>query len=178
MERAFYIVIARLFWEKDILQPMLRQALCSLFDVQKLDVELSLRPKPSRRRNLAVLKNCGRDRSGHAITVLTLLLVPGLPLAKHHVLYQTGCLISYIDDYGDFYFDRALGKATYINRVRAPKKFLRQTFDATTALVDRELNDSPGRDLLKAFLHRYFTTRLRKHQTERLREDKARPVYE
>jgi hypothetical protein len=169
--------MARLFTERDILQPMLRQAICSLFKVQALDVALTLLTENSR-PGIHALRRCGRDRSGHAITVLTLFLVPELPLRVHHVLYSTGSLISYIDDYGDFYFDRMQGKATYMNTVQNPARVLTRTFGETLALIDRALEPSHGRELLKTFLHRYFTTRLRKHEREGCRQDSSRPVYE
>jgi hypothetical protein len=177
LERLFYVIMARLFTERDILQPMLRQAICSLFKVQALDVDLSLLAASSRPR-LDALQRCCRDRSGHAITVLTLFLVPELPLQVHHVLYRTGSLISHIDDYGDFYFDRAQRKATYMNTVRNPARALARSFEETLAVIDRVLDPSRGRELLKTFLHRYFTSRLRKHQQERSRRDNSRTVYE
>jgi hypothetical protein len=181
-ERVFYIVLCRLFSERDILQPMLRQAICSLFQVQKLDVELSLNVKKfhklSHLQKLSLLKRCGRDRSGHAITCLALFLIPEFPLPHHHLLFKTGSLISYIDDFGDYYFDLALKKMTYMNCIRHPAKVLAGIFQETTSLLDRQLRNSHGRQLLKGFLYRYFTTRLRKHQNEKVRRDSTRPVYE
>jgi len=181
-EQAFYIVLSRLFSARDILQPMLRQALWSLFQVQKLDVELSLNAgrfhNLSRLQKLSLLRSCGRDRSGHALTALALFLVPQFPLAQHHLLYATGSLISYIDDFGDFYFDLSLKKITYMNQVKQPAKVLARIFQETLILLDRKLPPSHGRELLKGFLCLYFTTRLRKHHNERRRCDSARPIYE
>lgn len=181
-EQAFYIVLSRLFSERDILQPMLRQGLCSLFQAQKMDVELSLNYQKfrtlSRLQKLSLLRNCGRDRSGHAITVLALFLVPQIPLAHHHLLYNTGSLISNIDDFGDYYLDVTLKKMTYMNQVKQPTKVLKRIFLETLTLLDRHLCRSHGRELLKGFLYRYFTTRLRKHYDERIRDDGARTVYE
>lgn len=181
-ERAFYIVLSRLFSERDILQPMLRQGLCALFQAQKMDVELSLDGERfrmlSHRQKLSLLRNCGRDRSGHAITVLALFLVPKLPLAHHHLLYKTGSLISYIDDFGDYYLDRALKKMTYMNQIKQPVQTLTGIFLETLTLLDGQLQPTHGRELLKGFLYRYFTTRLRKHYDERGRQDGVRTVYE
>lgn len=177
LERAFYVVVTRLFRERDVFRPMLRQAMWSLYEVQKLDVLLSLDRRRDEGGDLTALRNCGRDRSGHAITVLALLLVPDLPLAQHHVLYMTGALISYVDDYGDVYYDRVQNKATYMNTVANARGNLTRTYRRTLALVDERVDRSHGRELLKTFLYRYYTSRLRKHEHEKLRQDNARPVY-
>jgi hypothetical protein len=181
-EQVFYIVLARLFFERDVLQPMLRQGLCSLFQAQKLDAELSLDGERfhslSRTQKLCLLKNCARDKSGHAITVLALFLVPKISLAHHHLLYQTGALISCIDDFGDYYLDQALRKVTYMNQVKQPAKALARIFQETLTLLEANLSPSHGRELLKGFLYRYFTTRLRKHDKERGRHDAVKTVYE
>jgi hypothetical protein len=181
-EQVFYVVLSRLFFERDIFQPMLRQGLCSLFQAQKLDAELSLdcekTNRLSRPQKLSLLRNCARDKSGHAITVLTLFLVPRISLAHHHLLYKTGWLISCIDDFGDYYLDLTLSKMTYMNQVKQPAKVLTRILLETIALLDAHLGRSRGRELLKGFLHRYFTTRLRKHYNERGRRDAAKTVYE
>lgn len=181
-ERAFYVVISRLFSCRDVFQPMLRQAICRLFEVQRLDVELSLGydqlRKLSRARKLALLRSCARDRSGHAITALTLFLVPEAPLMNHHLLYRAGALIAQIDDFGDYYFDVAFKKMTYINQIRRPRQRLTEYFKETIGLLDRRLAESHGRELLKGFLHRYFITRLAKHESERRLRKRALPVYE
>jgi hypothetical protein len=181
-ERAFYVTLARLFAVRDVFHPMLRQALWSLFLVQKLDVELTLNATPlcnlSREKKLSLLRICERDRSGHAITVLALLLVPSFALERHHLLYAVGSLISSIDDFGDAYFDRASGKPTYMNQVKQPAKVLAGIFGNTLNLLNTNLPHSHGRELLKAFLSLYYATRLRKHYAEKLKRSSARPVYE
>jgi hypothetical protein len=181
-ERVFYIVVSRLFSSRDVFRPMLRQAVCRLFEVQRLDVELSLGyeqlRKITRKRKLALLRNCARDRSGHAITALTLFLVPEAPLMNHHLLYRAGALIAQIDDFGDYYFDVELKKMTYINQVKRPRKRLAEYFNQTIDVLNRGLADSHGRELLKGFLHRYFITRLAKHESERRSKKRTLPVYE
>ena len=181
-ERAFYLVLGRLCRERDVFQPMLRQGLCSLFQAQKLDVELSLNREKlgilSRSQKLAVLSDCARDKSGHAITCLALFLVPHMALSHHHLLYKTGELISHIDDFGDYYLDLTHGKLTYMNQVRQPLEKLARVFQETLALLDRRLARSHGLELLKGFLYRYFKTRQRKHEAERTKQDGARAVYE
>lgn len=181
-EQAFYIVLARLCGERDVFQPMLRQGLCSLFQAQKLDVELSLNREKlgilSRSQKLAVLSDCARDKSGHAITCLALFLVPHMALSHHHSLYKTGELISHIDDFGDYYLDLAQGKLTYMNQVRQPLEKLTRVFQETLTLLDTRLCPSHGRELLKGFLYRYFRTRQRKHDAERTRHNGVRRVYE
>src|SRR5579864_8544719 len=90
-EQLFYVVLTRLFSERDVLDVMLRQAVVGLFLTQKRDVELrrSLPEAGSipRRRQLRLLRECARDRSGHAITLLTLFLVPRVPLRYHRHIY-------------------------------------------------------------------------------------------
>jgi hypothetical protein len=181
-ERAFYIVLSRLLWERDIFQPMLRQGLCSLFQAQKQDAELSLDwektdqlPRPQK---LSLLSNCARDKSGHAITVLALFLVPRISLAHHYLFYKIGGLISCIDDFGDYYLDLAQKRMTYMNQIGHPAKALTSIFLESLTFLNTHLAASHGRELLKGFLHRYFTTRLHKHDEERSRRDAARTVYE
>ena len=181
-EQAFYIVLARLCGERDVFQPMLRQGLCALFQAQKLDVELSLDGEKlgmlSPAQKLSVLRDCARDKSGHAITCLALFLVSRVSLAHHYPLYKTGELISHIDDFGDYYLDLGQGKTTYMNQVNQPAKLLTRIFQETMTLLDTHLCPSHGRELLKGFLYRYFTTRQRKHHAERTRLNGARTVYE
>jgi hypothetical protein len=181
-EQAFYIALTRLFWERDVFQPMLRQGLCALFQAQKLDVELSLDCEKfgtlSPLQQLSLLKDCARDKSGHAITCLVLFLVPRIDLAHHHPLYKTGELISHIDDFGDYYLDLGLRKLTYMNQVKQPAKLLTRFFLETINLLDTHLGDSHGRELLKGFLYRYFTTRLHKHSDERARNGDIKLAYE
>ncbi len=181
-EQLFYIVLSRLFAERDILDPLLRQAMCWLFLAQKRDVELSLSSAwlhtLPRRRRLAFLKHCCRDRSGHAITVLTLLLVPRLPLHLHHLLFTAGSLISFVDDHGDYYFDHATNKLTYMNQVKNPQHTLRRLFRTTINQLRDGLPECGERNLLMAFLLRYFTTRLKKHQLEKHKSGATWTIYE
>src|SRR5574340_687045 len=181
-ERLFYITMARMFAERDVLDPMLRQALLGLYLCQKLDVELrsgsvALRAR-SRRRQLQLLRQCGRERSGHAITILTLLLVPNLPLAYHCLIYMAGSLITYIDDHGDCHYDRYYNRLTYMNQVRRPVPTLRAIFRRTMERLYHGLPESEGRDLLIAFLCRYYSTRLRKHRLEKSRGVSSWTVYQ
>ena len=181
-ERLFYIVLARLFAERDILDPTLRQAIFGLYLAQKRDVTLrsaDLGPgRSARRRRLSALRECARDRSGHAITLLSLLLVPKLPLGYHCHIYTAGSLIMHIDDHGDCYFDRHHRRLTYMNQVRSPGRALRAIFTRGVERIRRGLPDNEGRDLLIAFLNRYYATRLRKHRLERRRGEISWTVYE
>lgn len=180
-ERVFYIVLRRLFSERDILQPMVRQAIWKLFLAQKRDVELratALDSGQTRRSQLQQLRECARDRSGHAITLLSLLLVPGLALEYHCPIYTAGSLIMYIDDHGDCYFDRHRNCRTYMNQLREPARTLRRIFNQNVERIYRGLPKSKGRDLLIAFLNRYCVTRLRKHHLEKSRDATSWAVYE
>lgn len=182
-EQLFYIVLSRLFAERDLLDPLLRQAICWLFLAQKRDVELSLSSSwlvdtVSRRRRLAFLKQCCRDRSGHAITVLTLLLVPPLSWYYHHLLFIAGSLISFVDDHGDYYFDHGIKKLTYMNQVKNPRRTLRRLFNSSIKQLRDGLPECSGRNLLLAFLLRYFMTRLKKHQLEKRRRGTMWTIYE
>ena len=181
-ERLFYVILARLFAGRDVLEPMLRQAIFSLFLAQQRDVALRMdapafRGLP-RHRQLALLRECARDRSGHAILVLTRLVVPTLPLRHQHLLYLAGALIMSIDDHGDCYADRRAQRLTYMNQVRAPEPVLRTLFENTLRRLDAELPASQGKALLCGFLHRYFVTRLEKHERERQRGGLSWAVYE
>lgn len=181
-EKLFYSVISRLFEERDILDPMLRQAITHLFLAQKKDVDLrddsGWRAGLPRRRQLNILRECARDRSGHAITVLSLFLVPDFPMQILHKIYIAGSLIMYIDDHGDCYYDRYCNRITYMNQVKCPAQALRRIFSRNISLLHEGLPPGKGRDLLIGFLFRYYVTRLRKHQLERHRGDSAWAVYE
>jgi hypothetical protein len=181
-ERLFAAVISRLFGERDVLHPMLRQAITHLFFAQKKDV--SLREESgghaqlSRRQHLNTLKACARDRSGHAITALSLFLVPDFPMQFLHKIYMAGSLIMFIDDHGDCYFDRFSKRVTYMNQVKHPAHILRRIFHRNISFLYEGLPPSRGRDLLIGFLFRYYVTRLKKHQLERHRGQSAWAVYE
>ena len=180
-ERLFYVIVARLFAQRDVLDPMLRQAIMLLFDAQKRDSELRLSPDfaaLSRRRQLSLLRTCARDRSGHAITVLTGFVAPRLDLSTLPFLFTAGSLIMHIDDHGDCYADLRDGRLTYLNQVRNPAATLQKIFVEHMARLHAGLPPGEGRDLLLAFLTRYFLTRLEKHRLQKDRSDAAWAVYE
>ncbi len=181
-EKLFYVILARLFTERDVLHPTLRQAIWLLYEAQKRDVELrfrsrSLRRLP-RRKQLAVLRQYARDRSGHAITVLSAFLVPGLLLASRNLIFTAGALIMHIDDHGDCYADLQDQRITYMNQVKQPARALRRIFLAHVGRLARGLPPGAGRDLLIAFLFRYYITRLAKHKEQRKHGGTAWAVYE
>jgi hypothetical protein len=180
-ERLFYVIIARLFADRDVLQPTLRQAILLLFEAQRRDVELRL---PGRLRSatprsrLAQLRQCARDRSGHAIGVLSAFLLPDIPLAYLNVIFAAGALIMHIDDHGDCYADLHHRRVTYMNQVRHPVRVLRRIFLAHVGRLVQGLPDNDGRELLIAFLTRYYLTRLAKHRQQRRHGASAWAVYE
>lgn len=181
-ERLFYVITARLFAGRDVLEPMLRQAIFALFLAQKRDLVLRMdapafRALP-RARQLSWLRQCARDRSGHAILVLARLVAPRLALGRHHLLFLAGALIMHIDDHGDCHADRGGHRVTYMNQVRHPEAALRRIYDETLRQLRAGLLDNAGRDLLCAFLRRYFVTRLEKHRRERDRGALSWAVYE
>jgi hypothetical protein len=181
-ERLFYVVVARLFGERDVLVPLLRQAILRLHAAQERDVMLRLEPNrlsglmESRRR--VVLKCAARDRSGHAILVLTLLLVPSLPLEMLTLLFAAGALIMFIDDHGDCFTDRRDGRVTYMNHVREPERVLERIALAYFARLSAALPQNEGRELLLGFLLRYYLTRIEKHREQRRRGGTAWDVFE
>lgn len=181
-ERLFYIILVRLFSERDILDVMLRQAIVGLYLSQKRDVEMRpggplIRSLP-RHRRLRLLKECARDRSGHAITVLSLLLVPGMSLKYHSLIYLAGSLIMQIDDHGDCHFDRYHNRLTFMNQLKDPARALRRIFQRSIGRLRAGLPESAGRELLISFLRRYYLTRLRKHRLEASRGALSWTVYE
>ena len=58
------------------------------------------------------------------IILLTVLLVPELPLALLAGLFSAGSLFMYIDDHGDCFTDRRDGRVTYMNQMRDPERTL------------------------------------------------------
>ncbi|MGA2735937.1 MAG: hypothetical protein ABSG65_00640 [Bryobacteraceae bacterium] len=180
-ERLFYVILARLFSERDMLDPLLRQAVFSLFLTQKRDVELRAAKLPTesgpRRALLRMLRECARDRSGHAITLLAHLLVPGLPLRYASPIYLAGSLIMHIDDHGDCHYDRHHRRVTYMNQVRDPARRLGEIYRRGIDRIERGLPQSRGRELMIAFLGRYYHTRLRKNRLERGRGGMSWTVY-
>jgi hypothetical protein len=180
-ERLFYAIVSRLFAARDVLDPVLRQAIMLLFDAQRRDVELRLSEQfgsLSRRQQLRLLRLCARDRSGHAITVLTGFVAPRIELSLLPYLFTAGALIMHIDDHGDCYADLRDGRLTYLNQVRNPAATLRKIFVEHAARLYSGLPPGPGRDLMLAFLTRYFLTRLEKHRLQKERSESAWAVYE
>jgi len=178
-ERLFYAIIARLFAERDILDPVARQAIVLLHRAQAEDVAMrsDYRGAASAQR-LARLKTCARNRSGHAILVLCVFLVPHIPLARLTTLFAAGALVMYIDDHGDSYADLADHRVTFMNQVTQPERALRHLFLAHIERLHDELPAGDGRDLLIAFLTRYYATRVEKNRHQRRRAGTAWAVYE
>lgn len=181
-EKLFYVIIRRLFTERDVLNPILRQAIVLLYLAQKRDVDMRLNAATfraiSRRRQLNLLRQCARDRSGHAIIVLSRFLVPELPLKYHHLIFIAGSLIMHIDDHGDCYSDLHSRRITYMNQVSRPAEALRRIFYRGITRLQTGLPAGSGRDLMIAFLLRYYVTRLKKHQLEKNKGDLTWTVYE
>jgi hypothetical protein len=180
-ERLFYAIVSRLFAARDVFNPILRQAIMLLFDAQRRDCELRLSPDFAalpRRQQLRRLRVCARDRSGHAITVLTGFVAPNIALPTLPYLFTAGALIMHIDDHGDCYADLRDGRLTYQNQVKNPAATLRRLFVEHAAKLHAGLPPGEGRDLMLAFLTRYFLTRLEKHRLQKERLDSAWAVYE
>jgi hypothetical protein len=181
-ERLFFAILSLLFFERDILHPAVRQAILQLYAAQKLDVDLRLgRGKsrgPPRRAELNLLKRCARNRSGHAILMLSAFLVPELPLNRLGPLFTAGALIMFIDDHGDCYSDLHDDRITFMNQVRHPERTLKTIFMTHIMRLAGELPASGGRDLLIAFLTRYYLTRLEKHRQQMKQGGSAWAVHE
>ena len=181
-EQLFYVIIARLFAERNILEPTLRQSMLRLFDAQRRDVDMRYSPLRlhalPRRKHLQLLKNCARDRSGHAIILLSAFLVPGISLEYIRLIFTAGALIMFIDDHGDSFADLADGRITYMNQLAQPRRALQRIFRSQVDRLTRGLPFGEGRDLLIAFLTRYYLTRLEKHRQQRNRGASAWAVYE
>lgn len=179
-ERLFYAIIARLFLERHMLQPVLRQAVLLLYEAQCRDVQMRSAGAAgtTRRRRLYELKTCARDRSGHAILVLSSFLMPDIALAHRTPIFAAGSLIMHIDDHGDAYADLRDRRVTYMNQMRNPARTLRRIFESEVPRLVSALPANAGRELLVAFLTRYFVTRLDKHRQQRKREGGAWAVYE
>jgi len=181
-EQLFYVIIRRLFAERNVLVPTLRQAIIRLFEAQRRDVELrfdnSALENLPRRRLLAVLKDYARDRSGHAIIVLAAFLVPQMSLNYRTHIFAAGALIMHIDDHGDCYADLSENRITFMNQVKHRERALYRVFVSSIERVFGGLPDGPGRDLLIAFLTRYYLTRVEKHRQERSRGAASWAVYE
>jgi hypothetical protein len=181
-ERLFFVIAARLFAQRDVLHPVVRQAVTQLYLAQKQDVELRGEREPGRRRlsraRLETLKRCARNRSGHAILVLSAFLLPELPLAYLARMFWAGALIMYIDDHGDCWSDLKDNRLTFMNQVSRPERTLRRLFRTHIRQLAAGLPDGEGRDLLIAFLTRYYLTRMDKHRQQRARGGSAWAIYE
>jgi hypothetical protein len=181
-ERLFFVIVSQLFVERDILQPTVRQAILQLYTAQKRDVELRLNRDGPRggldRAQLNRLKVCARNRSGHAILVLSAMLLQELPLAYLALIFAAGALIMYIDDHGDCYSDLQDDRITFMNQVKYPERALKSIFIAYITQLARGLPQSEGRNLLIAFLTRYYLTRVEKHRQQKIRGASAWAVYE
>jgi len=181
-ERLFFVIVLRLFAERDLLHPTVRQAILQLFAAQKQDVDLRLCGDPAlgkrERAQLNMLKCCARNRSGHAILVLSAFLVPELPLAQLSLMFTAGALVMFIDDHGDCYSDRQSRRITFMNQVRNPERTLKRIFSTHIARLAGGLPANDGRDLLIAFLTRYYLTRIEKHRQQREQGGSAWAVHE
>jgi hypothetical protein len=178
-ERLFYAIIARLFAERDVLDPVARQAIALLHRAQAEDVAMrSEGGEAASTRRLAKLKVCARNRSGHAILVLSAFLVPQIPLERLTTLFAAGALVMYIDDHGDSFADLTDRRLTFMNQVTRPERALHRLFLAHISRLHRELPPGDGRDLLIAFLTRYYVTRVEKNRHQRRQAGSAWAVYE
>ena len=181
-ERLFFVIACRLFAQRDVLHPTVRQAVLQLYMAQKEDVELRATRKPGGRRlgrgQLNTLKRCARNRSGHAILVLSAFLLPELPLGYLARMFWAGALIMYIDDHGDCWSDLESNRLTFMNQVRRPERTLRRLFHSHIRQLAEGLPDGEGRDLLIAFLTRYYLTRMDKHRQQRAKGGSGWAIYE
>ncbi len=181
-ERLFYVIMSRLFAERDILHPTVRQSILQLYAAQRQDVDLRNLPARgagrSDRARLNQLKCCARNRSGHAILVLSAFLLPDLPLAYLSAIFSAGALVMYIDDHGDCYSDLESNRITFMNQVKDPERTLRAIFHLYMRGLTNDLPPGDGRDLLIAFLTRYYVTRVEKHRQQRIKGGSAWAVYE
>ncbi len=181
-EELFYVVTTRLFAERDMLNPTLRQAIFGQHLAQKRDVKLRMDAErfmamPESKR-LSTLKICARDRGGYVAVVLALLLVPKLSLNHHQLLFLAGAIFMFIDDHGDCYYDRYYNRITYMNQVNEPAKILEKLFNDGILKLRDGLQQGPGQEILMTFLFRYFVTRLDKHMLEKDRGKHSWTVYE
>jgi hypothetical protein len=181
-ERLFFVILSRLFAERDILHPTVRQTIMQLYGAQRRDVDLRLnrgRPRGSLdRAQLNRLKHCARNRSGHAMLVLSAFLLPELPLAYLALMFTAGALIMHIDDHGDCYSDLQHERITFMNQVKRPERTLKTIFLAHIMRLASGLPKGDGRDLLIAFLTRYYLTRVEKHRQQKINVGSAWAVYE
>jgi hypothetical protein len=178
-ERLFYVIIARLFGERDVLEPVLRQAIGLLFRAQEQDVALRFASSAQgRRARLGLLRDCARNRSGHAIIVLATFLVPEIGLDQLSLIFSAGALIMHIDDHGDCYADRRERRLTFMNQLRRPERALKRLFLRHIKRLFDGIPAGSGRDLMIGFLTRYYVTRVAKHRQQRREGGYAWAVYE
>lgn len=181
-ERLFYVIMSRLFAERDVLHLTVRQTILQLYTAQRQDVELrATRPGLRGRQDRAQLnslKRCARNRSGHAILVLSAFLLPDLPLTYLTQMFGAGALIMYIDDHGDCYSDLQSHRITFMNQVKHPERTLKAIFHLYVKQLASGLPPGDGRDLLIAFLTRYYLTRVEKHRQQKIKGGSAWAVYE
>jgi hypothetical protein len=181
-EQLFYVIIARLFAERDVLDPIVRQAILHLHMAQAQDVGLRLDPGGglplSRRERWDMLRQCARNRSGHAIITLSSFLVPRLSMTFLSLIFWAGALVMYIDDHGDCHTDLKDGRVTYMNQVHDPERALRRIFSEHMQKLAKGFPSGSGRDLLLAFLMRYYRTRVAKHRQQKRAGGSAWDVYD
>lgn len=181
-ERLFFVIAARLFAQRDVLHPIVRQSVLQLYMAQREDVELRATRRTGAGRlgrgQLDRLKRCARNRSGHAILVLSAFLLPELPLSYLARMFWAGALIMYIDDHGDHWSDLKDNRLTFMNQVSRPERTLKRLFQTHIRQLATSLPDGDGRDLLIAFLTRYYLTRIEKHRKQRAEGGSAWAVYE
>lgn len=181
-ERLFYVVAARLFARRDVLDPLLRQAILQLHTAQAQDVMHRLEPSRldaiSARQRSLLLKQGARNRSGHAIVALSAFLMPHVSLDFLTHIFCAGALVMFIDDHGDCHTDRRDGRITYMNQVREPERVLRRIVALHIGKLAAGFPPGEGRDLLLNFLLRYYRTRLAKHREQKRMGGSAWDVYE
>ena len=181
-ERLFFVIASRLFAERDMLSPVVRQAVLHLYMAQKEDVDLRATRRDGGRRldraQMSTLKRCARNRSGHAILVLSAFLLPELTPRYLASLFWAGALIMYIDDHGDHWADLKDNRLTFMNQTARPERTLKRLFHTRIRQLATGLPEGDGRDLLIAFLTRYYLTRIEKHRQQRAKGASAWAVYE
>lgn len=178
-ELLFYAIITRLFAERDLLDPVLRQAIALLHRAQAEDVTLrAWSTLGNSQRRLADLRTCARNRSGHAILVLCAFLSPDIPYAHLATLFTAGALVMYIDDHGDSFADLGDRRATYMNQIARPERMLKKLFLTYIGRLHQDLPEGRGRDLMIAFLTRYYVSRLEKNRQQRRQAGSSWAVYE
>jgi hypothetical protein len=180
-ERLFYVIVARLFAARDVLDPIVRQAILQLHAAQTEDVRLRLDSslvELSQRRRWALLRRAARNRSGHAIIALSTFLVPAISLEFLTLIFAAGALVMFIDDHGDCHTDLREGRITYMNQVKDPERALRRIFAAHMRILAQGFPPGSGRDLLLGFLMRYYRTRIGKHRRQKNLGGSAWDVYE